>query len=147
VAVPLDASKRRGLKSVVERWGRIGRMVRRGGCWIWSGPVNGFGYAQCGVQGMQTAQRVTWAWRHGRLPDGVLRNECGNRLCVCPEHWREDVRPVSRLSERRKVMRELHGSGVGIGEIAERVGCSRQTVLRFVRGLPVAEWMGASDDA
>lgn len=127
------------LLSLVSDWGRRKRFIQADGCWIWAGPVNGMGYAHCSVMGMQTAQRVTWAWRNGRRPNGVLRNECGNRLCVNPKHWREDVRAPSRLAVRREMMRDLHGRGLGIGEIAERVGCSRQAVSRFVRGLPVAE--------
>lgn len=125
------------LQLAIGDWRRRGLIERAGDCWLWRGPVGSFGYASAKVQGIQGAHRVMWVFFNRRNPNGVLRNECGNHLCVRAGHWRDEVRAVSRLQVRREIMRKLHGEGFGIGEIAERVGCSRQSVSRFVRGLPV----------
>lgn len=133
------------LQLVINRWRRCGRFAVVGGCWVWRGRVNSLGYAVGKVQGVQGAHRVMWLYLKRELPSGVLRNTCGNPLCIRPEHWRDEVRAKSRLQVRREMMRELHGAGLGIGEIAERVGCSRQAVSRFVRGLPVVGLEGMDD--
>lgn len=56
------------------------------GCWLWHGGTSGSGYGQFNGD---TAQRLVWVETRGPIPDGaVLRNACGLRLCVNPDHWK-----------------------------------------------------------
>lgn len=139
-----DVTDMAGLHRVVARWRLKGRVVDRGSCLIWTGPVSRIGYAHCQVQGMQTVQRVMWVFKRGEVPAGVLRNECGDRLCVNPDHWRVDRKPPPKMQVRRDAMRKLHDEGLGIGEIAARMGLSRQTVSRHVRTFPMSAAVAAA---
>ena len=64
-----------------------------GGCWLWKG-IRGLD-GICGlhfdvVDGkkvIMTAHRYMWILKHGEIPDDVVvRQSCGNGLCVNPEH-------------------------------------------------------------
>lgn len=111
------------------------RCAKGSGCWVWGGAVDGFGYGRVMVEGVVGAHRVVWVWRHGEEPKGCLRNECGNRRCVNPAHWRDDGEKAVGVGEARQVeIERLWGLGLGIGEIAREVGCSRGTVWRRLKG-------------
>lgn len=131
-----------GLERVRFRAGSLARFWKRvrkqGECWVWQGPVSGLGYPVACLSGVQGGHRIAWVWKHGVAPAGCLRNRCGDLSCVNPAHWREDgPRPVSRVKRRHAEIRRLFVEGVGIGEIADRVGCSRSTVWRQTHGLEV----------
>jgi hypothetical protein len=62
-------------------------------CWEWTGQVSNSGYGRCKVRdgqgnvSMQSAQYVSYEAFIGRVPAGMLvRQSCGNRLCVNPQH-------------------------------------------------------------
>lgn len=113
------------------------KRVRRGpSCWLWVGRVSAQGYGLANLSGLVGAHRVAWVWKHDRLPVGLLRNECGNRLCVNPGHWRDEgPKRVGKVEARRLEVGRLYRLGLGIGEISDRVGCSRTTVWRHLRGI------------
>lgn len=105
---------------------------------MWSGRVDALGYGRCQCFGEAVAQRVAWRFRHGAAPEGRLMNECGNRLCVEPGHWRDAgaevlVDPETDLSLRRAEIYRLWDEGLTQAEIVERVGCARSTVWRHLR--------------
>lgn len=115
------------------------RASRAGRCLLWSGPVNKRGYGmasavidRCLVQG---AHRIAWALAFGKTDFGVLRNTCGNRNCLNVDHWREPRAKESRIKVRASEIERLYREGLGIGEIAASVGCSRVTVWRHARRL------------
>ena len=62
------------------------------GCWLWRGQISNTGYGRImlsGPQGrsMESAHRASYAAFVGPIPVGTLvRQTCGNRLCVNPEH-------------------------------------------------------------
>ena len=69
------------------------RVKKSEGCWLWNG-VRGLD-GICGlhfdvVDGkkvIMTAHRYMWILKHGEIPDDVVvRQSCGNGLCVNPEH-------------------------------------------------------------
>ncbi len=62
-------------------------------CWIWSGQVSNSGYGRVmEVQSnrstkMVSAQTASYHAFIGAVPDGhLVKQSCGNRLCVNPEH-------------------------------------------------------------
>ncbi len=63
------------------------------GCWIWQGQVSNSGYvrlkqkqADNTVQ-MVSAQSASYRAFVDPIPDGCLvKQHCGNRLCINPEH-------------------------------------------------------------
>lgn len=68
---------------------RIMARTRLGpGCWQWTGPDNGTGYARIGVGGgYAMAHRLVFMANHGPIPPGmVVRHTCDNRRCVNPDH-------------------------------------------------------------
>jgi hypothetical protein len=64
-----------------------------GDCWLWTGSLNGFGYARFSVT-IAPRRRINygahvWAWEqeHGPVPAGLeLDHLCRNRRCVNPAH-------------------------------------------------------------
>lgn len=111
-----------------------GKTRASGACLLWEGEVDGFGYGRCERHGERGAHRVAWLLRRGAPAGGKLMNECGSKICVNPDHWRDSsVRPVSARQQRRAEILRLYEAGMGIGAIAQDVGCSRTTVWRRVR--------------
>ena len=124
------------------------KVRRQGQCWLWRGAVSKLGYPVAKIAGIQGGHRVAWVWKHGTRPRGCLRNKCGELSCVNPAHWRDDVKTnVSRMRERHDEIRRLFVSGAGIGEIMDRVGCSRATVWRRTHGLVVETACAAEEGA
>lgn len=69
------------------------RVDKSGDCWIWTaGTAKGRGWFEATrAEGGKKAFAYRWAWEltRGPIPKGLqLFNECGNRLCVRPEHYR-----------------------------------------------------------
>lgn len=112
-----------------------------GDCLIWLGGISPDGYGRCERSGQVGAHRVAWLLRRGFPAAGRLENNCGNRLCVNPDHWRECVKTLSvervpkRVEVRRGEIERLWREGRMITDIAEIVGVSRVTVWRAIRGL------------
>ena len=71
-------------------------MTRRlddSGCWIWHGQISNSGYGRLKQRQpdksvkMVSAQSASYKAFIGQLPDGFLVKQiCGNRLCINPEH-------------------------------------------------------------
>ena len=63
------------------------------GCWIWQGQVSNSGYGRVmearqdkGTQ-MVSAQTASYHAFIGEVPEGhLVKQTCGNRLCINPEH-------------------------------------------------------------
>ena len=62
------------------------------GCWLWRGQISNSGYGRMMVRQasgnkMESAHRASYAAFVAPIPDGVIvRQSCGNRLCVNPGH-------------------------------------------------------------
>ena len=63
------------------------------GCWIWKGQISNSGYGRTMETQddrrtkMVSAQTASYHAFIGEVPDGQLvKQSCGNRLCVNPEH-------------------------------------------------------------
>ena len=57
-------------------------------CWLWTGCTDQHGYGEI-ANGFdsQSAHRVAYKLVNGYVPP-LLRNDCGNRRCVRPDHWK-----------------------------------------------------------
>ncbi len=62
------------------------------GCWLWNRQVSHSGYGKITLADetgtfTESAHRISYVAFVGRLRrDGVVRQTCGNRLCVNPDH-------------------------------------------------------------
>jgi hypothetical protein len=62
------------------------------GCWLWRGQISNSGYGRMMVREasgnkMESAHRASYAAFVAPIPEGaIVRQRCGNRLCVNPEH-------------------------------------------------------------
>ena len=109
------------------------------GCWLWAGHIGRDGYGVCRRGSIQGAHLVSFYYVRGRKPVGILRNECGHRDCVNPDHWREAVKGPGVFERRAEEIGRLWGAGVSVADICASVGVSRTTVWRYVRKLKDCE--------
>ncbi len=62
------------------------------GCWLWRGQISNSGYGrimirQASGNKMESAHRASYAAFVAPLSNNsIVRQRCGNRLCVNPEH-------------------------------------------------------------
>ncbi len=63
------------------------------GCWVWKGQISNSGYGR--IMEMQedsrtkmvSAQTASYHAFIGQVPEGnLVKQSCGNRLCINPEH-------------------------------------------------------------
>lgn len=66
---------------------------RTSGCWVWTGQVSSSGYGRMmlkdddGGTRLQSAHIASYLAFIGPVPEGKLvRQTCGNRLCINPAH-------------------------------------------------------------
>ena len=62
-------------------------------CWLWQGQISNSGYGRLNLTQqdssvkMVSAQSASYLAFLGTIPDGYLvKQRCGNRLCINPEH-------------------------------------------------------------
>jgi hypothetical protein len=90
------------VKALIKHYKRINRLKRKikpdtakgkSGCRLWKGATRSdewgfYEYAIARSGGKRYAvHRVMWEEKYGPLNGRVLRNTCGNTLCVAPDHW------------------------------------------------------------
>ena len=62
------------------------------GCWHWRGQISNSGYGRIllkteGGNHMESAHRASYIAFIGPIPEGMyVRQTCGNRLCINPDH-------------------------------------------------------------
>jgi hypothetical protein len=85
-------------------WSKVARMAEsNGGHWFWQGYINPNGYGYFQVAGRKSkpepTHRVAWQLAGRVIPSGhTLRNLCGERSCVNPDHW--DITTVADTRRR-----------------------------------------------
>ena len=59
-------------------------------CWLWTGYTDSGGRPRAFIDGIEkTARQAVFRVVRGKEPAGVLKVECGHRLCVNPNHMNE----------------------------------------------------------
>jgi hypothetical protein len=122
--------------------------VTDGGCWEWT--LSGDGrYGHFWMLGVRFKAHVAAAilFRGIRLRTKVLRHQCDNALCCCPDHLLPGTQKQNRqeASERGRVkdgltaatvarIRNLLTRGHSFAEVSRRVGCHATTVMRIGKG-------------
>jgi hypothetical protein len=89
-------------------------------CWIWTAGINANGQNQFYVGGvMATAHRWAWEREYGEKP-GRLRNLCGKKACVNPEHYQDIAVPPPPPRRTKKC-------ACGCGRLTPRAWRSRRS--------------------
>ena len=75
------------------------------GCWMWKGPQSA-GYGVPFIQGRQRlAHRMFYLMHHGVNVEGLrIKNTCGNRGCVNPDHFKAPAIAFRDLQERARYL-------------------------------------------
>lgn len=116
------------------------------GCWLWTGAVDGRGYAAIkDGQRMRRASRVSWELNRGSFDAKLkLLHKCDNPLCVNPEHLflgtnldnTRDMFAKGRAHDRRgnnakltpKIVVEVRSSKLSGRKLAAQFGVTPATI-------------------
>jgi len=77
-------------KTLQKRWESFVK-IDKTSCWLWTGSKTTQGYGQFVVKNRPCrAHKVGWklAGNDAVTKGFVLKNQCGNKVCVNPEHWK-----------------------------------------------------------
>lgn len=94
-ACPAYMMSRMNKSSLEDRLLRKSKAQKRTGCRIWQGMVQKRGnygmIRKGGTNGgsLVPAHRAAWFVRFGEWPERKIFNDCGNTLCIEPDHWIE----------------------------------------------------------
>jgi hypothetical protein len=124
------------------RWKQEGN--GRAAHWIWHGnqmPLAVYGMLR--VDGrLRPAHRLGWELHVGPIPEGmVLRNLCGDRMCVRPTHWKLATR--KELSQRHRRRRNYDVGEANHGSVLTEAQV-REVYLSKCRNTELAKEMGVS---
>ena len=67
-------------------------------CWIWGRQISNTGYGRSTLSGeggtyKESAHRASYMAFIGPIPEnGIIRQSCGNRLCVNPDHLEVSIK-------------------------------------------------------
>jgi hypothetical protein len=128
------------------------RVVKKTGCWSWSGTKTKAGYGRF-VPGPRMdqvyAHRFSYEIYHGQIPEGMdVLHRCDNPECTNPDHLfagtpsdnMQDAAQKLRNGNRRldkqsvlKIVRD-HRGGLSMGQIARNLHITRQNVGSILKG-------------
>jgi len=127
-------------------------VVRKKGCWEWTGPKDSSGYALLSTSkrlGTNKAHRYSWSVANGKIPKKLLvRHLCNNPTCTNPNHLsigthqdnmndcmlanrqsKGSSHPTSKLNENDVIkIRILLSSGESCASIARKYDVSHPTI-------------------
>jgi hypothetical protein len=87
--------------SLEERWvSKIDESSDDDSCWLWIGSRSTQVYGQmCVNKKLVLAHQIGWQLSGRSLCRGKthLRNKCGNKICVNPDHWEKELKVKSLL--------------------------------------------------
>lgn len=111
-----------------------------GGCWMWTGYSTRNRPHVRFKGGCTSGQRASYQIFVGPVPDDMaVTNECGNTMCVNPEHLRLATRSeISKKSARSlpfseddlQEMEDMYRRGMSTHEIARKFGCLSGSIHR-----------------
>lgn len=134
-------------------WRNVGRVEDSpagvvGECWMWCGPLNGWGYGRFYVDGTRRlAHRVSWEIQEGEVPIGLsVLHHCDRPACVRPSHLyvgtqADNIDDMVRRGRQRShshllpvvlEARRLAAEGMFQRDIAARLGVGQSAVSRML---------------
>ena len=148
------------LKMSGSLWDRVDVSGGNAACWLWTGPVDRYGYGVYSRKGR--AHRLAWEHHNGRelSAEEVVRHSCDNPRCCNPAHLFAGTQ-IENIDDRVQKGRSAQGqkngrakltatearaiykSGVSVSEMARRYGIDESTV----RGIRTGKtWAWATKD-
>ena len=90
------------------------------GCWLWSGPVNAWGYGRVSVDGRtQQAHRLSWEQANGRkIGPFIAMHTCDTPACCNPAHILIGTHSENQRDKFRK-NRQAKGQACGSSKLTE----------------------------
>lgn len=129
--------------SLEERWmSRIEEPSDVESCWIWKGSISSQGYGIIRVNQKQIlAHKVGWTLAgNDSIPKGsVLRNQCGDILCVNPQHWKISTVYLNLGTKRVVVIPKTKEQKME--EFASKINENGSLIL----DTPCWEWLGGKN--
>lgn len=97
------------------------RVEKSEGCWLWTGPLDQYGYGRLTVRDRHAAaHRVAWALTNGPIPGGLqVLHRCDNPPCVCPDHLFLGTQADNLADAVGKGRLVLRGSGASGAKLTE----------------------------
>jgi len=127
-------------------------VIDEGGCWIWQGPKNRYGYGVTWFQGKKwSIHRLHYTATRGEIPDGLHIDHlchtesetcsggrgCQHRACVNPDH----MEPVSSAANSRRSTKSQQTECLrGHEYTPENTGRTSTTGTRFCRICARESW-------
>ena len=91
-------------------------------CWLWLDAYGeGYGQFSLGRGKPAKAHRIAWELVRGEIKSPIV-NQCGNTMCVNPDHWKERGKTQYAANGKRVRMTEHKLSWAKIMENIERIG-------------------------
>jgi len=128
-------------------WARVDKAAP-GGCWIWTGAVEGKGYGAPSINGVKRpAHRLAYEDLVGPVPEGLhLDHLCRVRRCVNPAHLEPVTSRENTLrgvqakltDEQVRVLYARWKSGVGVTALARELSMDRSTIYHRFKLLEAA---------
>lgn len=155
VAIPLPVRAIFSAKDRVRFWSKV-ELRGPEECWLWTDGKSLKGYGSMNMGGKTSqAHRVVWMLTHGSIPTGLLVcHRCDNPPCCNPRHLfvgssadnthdmvakgrlytpRGEENGLAKLTAAKvREARALHAAGVGLSELARRLGVDRSNISRAV---------------
>lgn len=129
--------------SLEERWVvRITEPSDDDSCWLWKGSVSSQGYGKLRVEGKDIlAHQIGWKLAGNESPPKGygLRNQCGNVLCVNPQHWK--ILPLHMNLGTVRITVRSRTKEQRIEEFANKINENGSLIL----DTPCWEWMGTKN--
>lgn len=85
-ASSFDASAYKGVRTLEDLKARC--EVNEGGCWLWTGNTNPYGYGRTSINGKAfDCHRAAWFLAYGPIPKGLyVCHTCDTPQCCNPKH-------------------------------------------------------------
>ena len=92
-------------------------------CWLWTGPVDGWGYGHLKMEGKTLhTHRVSYELSHGTIPKGmVIDHVCHTPRCVRPDH----LRLATNKQNCENLLGAHRDSKSGIRGVTRMLDCDR----------------------
>ncbi len=127
----MGATVPRKANTLKDFWDRVDQSGGPDACWLWQGPVDGFGYGQVMLDYvLWKTHRLSYTLHHGEIGEGlVVRHKCDTPACCNPLHLVEGTQ-ADNMADRNSRGRQARGDGNAASVLTE-------DVVRYCRGVHV----------